>query len=58
MCYITVAYCHFAFVQANQEMYASEFIRIKNLMKVRDKVKPRIGHEGPEGGRGIAPLFL
>ena len=31
---------------------------IFKLNKGKDKVHPRTGHEGPEGKRGIALLFL
>jgi len=31
---------------------------IFKLNKGKDKVHPRTGHEGPEGRRGIALLFL
>jgi len=49
LCYTAVTFCHFVFVQVSQEMYASEIIRIKNLIKVRGEVQPRTGHEGPDG---------
>jgi len=47
--YTAITLCHFVFVQVGQEMYASEFIRIKNVIKVRGKVQSRTGHEGPDG---------
>ena len=27
-------------------------------VKSNGKIRPRTGHEGPEGGRGVAILFL
>jgi hypothetical protein len=48
----------FLFMQLQHFDMSNEWFYLNKVNKGKGKVHPIIGHEGPEGRRSIAPLFL
>jgi hypothetical protein len=49
---------HFYFIQRKGDICFGKLLFIDIRSPVKGKFRPITGHEGPEGGRGIALLFL